>query len=147
MTFKQAFAALTLIAVASIAVPSAPARADGAASTRNIILGTAAAATGAFLIINHNRKVHQRYAEDAHKQAVLEQENNNAWAAYRQEQRAYEQETAANRELQKEIAYQHRIVDQQRRQLSSLHVNSSFAPAAGGGGTRVALESYGWGDL
>ena len=145
MTIKQLFAALTLIALAFTALGSPPVRANGAASTRNIILGTAAAAAGTLLIINHNRKVHQRYAEDAQKQAVLEQENNNAWAAYRQERRAYQQEVAANGELQKEIAYQHRVVEQQHHQLASMHVSNSFAPSTGG--TRVALESYGWGDL
>ena len=57
---KRRLACFTFAAaLAATALPSAPALADGAASTRNILLGGAAAT---LLIINHNRKVHQKYA-------------------------------------------------------------------------------------
>ena len=58
---KRRLACFTFAAaLAASAMPAAPALADGAASTRNIIIGGAAAT---LLIINHNRKVHEKYAE------------------------------------------------------------------------------------
>ncbi|HEV7179868.1 MAG TPA: hypothetical protein VGN11_08350 [Candidatus Baltobacteraceae bacterium] len=159
MTIKKALAALALTGAIGFSVPAVPALADGAASTRNIIFG-AAAATGAYLIIQHNRKVHERYAEDARRQAALSQESNDAWAAYHQEQRAYQQQVAVNGELKKEIAYQHRVVQQQSRQLASLNMHRTFAQnsapqrsnarVASRGNqskTDVAMVSYGWGDI
>jgi hypothetical protein len=50
----------------------APALADGAASTRNIILGTAAAAGAAVLVTNYNHKKHIKQNEqrqEARRQA------------------------------------------------------------------------------
>lgn len=158
MTVKQALAAIALTGAIGLAVPAAPALADGAASTRNIIFG-AAAATGAYLIINHNRKVHEKYAEDARRQAALQSENNDAWAAYHQEQRAYQQQVAVNSDLKREVAYQHNVVEQQRRQLASLNVHNGFVasrPAQNRqvasrqndrASQQVAMVSYGWGDL
>src|SRR5579883_3079191 len=104
MNFKRAIAGTTLAALFATLVPAAPALADGAASTRNILLGIGAAT---YLIIQHNRKVHERYAEDARRQASLEESNNDAWAAYHQEARAYQEEVAVNQSLKREIAYQH----------------------------------------
>ena len=75
------------------AMPSAPALADGAASTRNII-GGAALVGGALLIINHNRKVHQKYAEYDRRQAYTQAQANNAEAAYASERQAYNHEAA-----------------------------------------------------
>lgn len=155
MNIKQAIAATALTATLGMAIPAAPALADGAASTRNIILGVGAAT---YLIIQHNRKVHERYAEDARKQAYLQQENNDAWAAYHQEQRAYDQQVAVNADLKREIAYQHKVVEQQRRQLAALNVHQNFvaqrpatqnavARSANHSDKQVAMVSYGWGEL
>jgi uncharacterized protein HemX len=156
MKLKQALAGLALTGTLALTVPAPqPALADGAASTRNLILlGVGAAAT--YMIIQHNRKVHEKYAEDAARQAALQQENNNAWAAFHQEQRAYQQELAANAALKKEIAYQHELVEQQQRQLKALNLRSDFATqhvAVQRGATprsengQVALVSYGWGQI
>jgi len=72
---------LACLALAIALVPLLPgtARADGAASTRNILLGGAAAT---LLIINHNRKVHQKYADYDRRQAETQAQANNAEAAY-----------------------------------------------------------------
>lgn len=153
MNIKQALAAIALTGTLSVAIPAAPVFADGAASTRNILIGIGAAT---YLIIQHNRKVHERYAEDARRQASLEESNNDAWAAYHQEQRAYQEEVAVNQSLRREVAYQHQVVDQQRHQLAALNVHGGFtqpvaaAPTSGAhadGQRQVAMVSYGWGDI
>ena len=157
MNFKQALATVALTGAIGLTIPAAPVMADGAASTRNIIFGAAAAA-GTLLIINHNRKVHEKYAEDARRQAALQSENNDAWAAYRQEQRAYQQQAAVNADLKREIAYQHKIVEDQRRQLASLSMHTGFVASRAGvdqphrvasrnNAQQVAMVSYGWGQL
>ncbi|MBV9270953.1 MAG: hypothetical protein JO165_07665 [Candidatus Eremiobacteraeota bacterium] len=115
MNAKRYTAAAALAASLALTVPTAPALADGAASTRNIILGGAAAT---LLIVNHNRKVHQVYAEKDRRQAQTAQERDNAWAAYASEKNAYDNLAAANTELQKEVAYQHKIIVQQRQELA-----------------------------
>jgi len=58
-SLKSAVAA-TALALAVCAGTAAPARADGAASTRNIILGVGAVAAGAVVTRNvaHKRKLH-----------------------------------------------------------------------------------------
>ena len=156
MKFKQALASLALTGTIALALPAVPAHADGAASTRNLFLLGGAAAT--YLIVQHNRKVHEKYAEYDRRQAALSQENNDAWAAYHQEQRAYAQQVQANQELKKEIAYQHGVVEQQRHELASIGSRSGFVrstqqrvaqrPAAHrNANTQVALVSYGWGDI
>jgi len=139
MKLQQALASLAMAGTIALAMPAAPTYADGAASTRNILLLGGAAAT--YLIIQHNRKVHEKYAEDAQRQAALEQQNSDAWAAYTQEQRAYNEEVSVNRSLEKEVAYQHNIVEQQRAQLVALNVHPDFATQ------QVAMVSYGWGEL
>ena len=151
MNIKQAIAATALTATLGMAIPAAPALADGAASTRNIILFGAAAT---YMVIQHNRKVHERYAEDARKQAYLQQQNNDAWAAYHEEQRAYQQQVAVNSDLKREIAYQHNVVEQQRKQLAAVGVSSGFVAqhaaqrtAQTNANTKVAMVSYGWGDI
>jgi hypothetical protein len=138
MKLQQALASLALAGTVALAMPAAPTYADGAASTRNIFLLGGAAT---YLIIQHNRKVHQKYAEDAQRQAALEQQNSDTTAAFQQEQRAYNEEVAVNQSLQKEVAYQHSVVEQQRAQLASLNVHPDFATQ------RVAMVSYGWGQL
>jgi hypothetical protein len=127
------------LAALSWGIPSKPVLANGVASTRNLILLGGAAA--AYLIIEHNRKVHEREAEAAQRQAAAEQAGNNAWAAYQQEARAYKAEAAENGELQREVSYQHRIVEQQQRELASLGAGSSTTQGG------VAMVSYGWGTI
>lgn len=147
-------AAATLLAFLALVAPHTPAIADGAASTRNIILGGAAVA-GALILINHNRIVHERYAEDAAKQAALAQQRDNAWAAYDSEKQAYEHESTVAAELKKEVAYQHQIIEQQRHQLSMVQGGSSnfvnqrvaVVKTANGSPRQVAIVSYGWGSL
>ena len=156
MKIKQALASMALTGTLALALPAAPAYADGAASTRNLILLGGAAAT--YLIVQHNRKVHEKYAEYDRRQAALSQENNDAWAAYHQEQKAYAQEVQVNQELKKEVAYQHRVVQEQQREIAALnghragfvrtqqHV-AQRSGARNDAKTRVAMVSYGWGDI
>jgi uncharacterized protein HemX len=157
MNVKQALASVALTGMLALALPVAPARADGAASTRNLILLGGAAAT--YLIIQHNRKVHEKYAEYDRRQAALAQENNDAWAAYHQEQAAYAQQVQVTQALKKEVAYQHHVVQQQQRQIASLSGRNGFIKSAPpervsqrpnarrSSGTQVAMVSYGWGDI
>ena len=156
MNIKQALASMALTGTLALVLPAAPAYADGAASTRNLILLGGAAAT--YLIVQHNRKVHEKYAEYDRRQAALSQENNDAWAAYHQEQKAYAQQVQVNEELKKEVAYQHRIVQQQQREIAALgghrsgFVNTQQRVAQRSNvhhdaNTRVAMVSYGWGDI
>jgi hypothetical protein len=135
-----------------------PAYADGAASTRNIIFGAAAAA-GALIIINHNKKVHERYAEDARRQAALESERNNVQAAYESERQAYANEAALVGQYQREVAIQHEEVVRQRGEISSLKHKLAYAKppsrtayASKSQSTTIAknqpeVVSYGWGSL
>ncbi len=146
-------AAATLAALLTTLAPQAPALADGAASTRNIILGGAAAT---LLIINHNRKVHERYAEDAKRQAATAQQRDDAWAAYNSEKMAYAHEATVAADLKKEVAYQHQVIEGQRRQLAAakIQTGADFARQSvarintgGGKSQQVAVVSYGWGSL
>ncbi|MGP6159206.1 MAG: hypothetical protein ACLPYS_17145 [Vulcanimicrobiaceae bacterium] len=147
-----------------------PAGADGAASTRNILFGTAAAAGGTLLIINHNKKVHQKYAEYDRQQAALQAENSNTEAAYHSERQAYQHEAQLVSDYQRENAYQHKVVLQQNRQIAQLEHSLTLAQRAGGlstgfvqparvqpapGRPAIARDdsghpqgvSYGWGNL
>ena len=155
-SMQRLVASATLLGLLAGITPMAPALANGAASTRNILLGGAAAA---YLIIEHNRAVHAKYAADARQQAATAQQRNDAWAAYNQEQRAYNEQVAVNRELQKEVAYQHNIVAQQRQELAASGMHQSFATTsttrvarvanshARAKTNEVAMTSYGWGTL
>ena len=118
LLFHRGAAGLLAAALCALSVPAAPALADGAASTRNIILGGAAAA---LLIINHNRKVHEKYAEYDRRQAATQQAADNAWAAYQSEQAAYNHEVAINQSLEHEVAVQHSLVVAQQRELAKQH--------------------------
>ncbi len=166
MTFKRALAGTALATLLALIVPAAPALANGAASTRNILLGVGAAT---YMVIQHNRKVHERYAEDARRQAELQSENNDAWAAYSSEKRAYDNSMAEIVDLKREVQYQHGVIAQQRRQLSMApaapataaprqvayvpahHSSASArrhrAAPARPRATDVAMISYGWGSL
>jgi len=122
-----------------LGVPATPAQADGAASTRNLILLGGAAA--AYLIIQHNRKVHEQEAERSQRQAALEEQSDDASSAYQQAEHAYQEEVTVNAELEKEISYQHNVVAAQRKELTALGVRDDD----GTGGT--AVVSYGWGNV
>lgn len=113
---KRRLACLSLAAaLATTALPAAPALADGAASTRNIIIGGAAAA---LLIINHNKKVHEKYAEYDRRQAATQAEANDAQAAYESERSAYAHEAALVSSYQHEVAVQHQEVLRLRHQIA-----------------------------
>jgi hypothetical protein len=147
---KRSLASLALAAgLAVTAIPAAPALADGAASTRNIILGGAAAA---LLIINHNKKVHEKYDEYARKQATAEAQANDAQAAYASEKRAYENQVALVNEYKKEAQVQHNEIVRLRNELAYQKTHgfsqpAAAAPAPAPAPVRVASVSYGWGTL
>jgi hypothetical protein len=163
---NRRLACLSLAAtLAATALPVTPALADGAASTRNII-GGAAAVAGALIIINHNRKVHQKYAEYDRRQAQTQAEASNAEAAYASERSAYAHEAALVSSYQHEVAIQHQEVLRLRHQLAMARNNGAQPVAAGltqtqfrplvaaartqgsdRAPTRVANVSYGWGAL
>lgn len=140
---------IAVILAAALLIPAAPVpvRANGAASTRNIILFGAAAAAGADILINHNRQVHARYAADAHRQAVLEERNHHEYLAYQHERTAYLNELAVNRDLTREVAYQHSLIVQQDRRLADLDRGGFAHVAPVMGAKQVADVSYGWGTL
>jgi hypothetical protein len=130
--------AVSAILASLILLAPHPAWADGGASTRNIILGGAAAA-GTLIIINHNKQVHERYAEDARRQAALQAERNDAQAAYASERSAYDHQVAINQELQKEVTLQHQAVLRLERELADAKKRAT-AQAAN-------AVSYGWGQI
>lgn len=146
--WKRAIAGTTMAAILAAAAPSA-ALADGAASTRNILLG---AGLATYLIIQHNRKVHERYAEDARRQAALESQNSNMQAAYTSERSAYNNALAEIVDLKREVAYQHSVIVQQRRQTAmqtgfGSRPRTRVAAAAYGPSRQVSMVNYGWGQL
>jgi len=140
----------TLALSATLAAASvAPALADGAASTRNILIG---AGVGTLLIINHNKKVHERYAEDARRQASTQAAADNAQAAYASERTAYQHEATLVAEYKHEVAVQHQQVLALRHQVAveRSRSNRSVAAAPGlskQGEVRVASNSTGWGQF
>lgn len=164
LNLKRIIAVAVLLAFAIMLAPVPRANADGAASTRNILIGGAAAA---LLIINHNKKVHQKYAEDAQRQAATASQRDDAQAAYRSEVLAYNRQAQLVGDLKEEVAYQHNVIQQQRSQIASLSSGRSLAmpaaplpaPLAAPAGshaakpkanqTRVAFAdgSFGWGNL
>ena len=134
--------------LAAATLPSAPALADGAASTRNILIGGAAAT---LLIINHNRKVHQKYAEYDRRQAETQSQANNAEAAYESERSAYAHEAALVAGYKHEVAVQHQqvlalrhqlVVSQRRTQPAGFH-----PLIAGERSSSSGQSSLGWGTL
>lgn len=157
MKTKSLIAAGLVAAYLASMAPAPQALADGAASTRNILLGIGAAA-GTLIIINHNKKVHQKYAEDAQKEASLAAQRDDANAAYKAEVRAYDNQLAVNNELRHEVAVKDQIIDQQKLALSQMGVQTQPAPVAmthqapapkvakAPAGTHAAqIVSYGWG--
>jgi hypothetical protein len=155
MKMKRTLASLALAGtVALTALPAAPALADGAASTRNII-GGAALAAGTLILINHNKKVHQKEDEMARAQASAEVSANNSQAAYAAERKAYLAQVALNGEYKHEVAVQHKMIVALRHQVASANKTRAMAaapvaPAAAGQAqpaVRVATSSLGWGRL
>ena len=155
----RAFVAASLIAAILVSLAPAPqALADGAASTRNILLGIGAAA-GTLIIINHNKKVHQKYAEDAQKQAALAAQRDDAQAAYRAEVKAYDNQLAVSSELKREVAIKDKMIEQQKlalqqqnQQIARLDAQPAAAapavPAARAAqplGHSQQMVAFGWG--
>jgi hypothetical protein len=148
-------AAVLIGALLFAAAPKPMALADGAASTRNIIL-TGAAAAATLIIINHNKKVHQRYAEDAQKQAALASQRDDAQAAARQYKLAYEHESEVVANMKNEVAIQQNQIAQLKAQVASINPpGSNFVatkpvaqPIAHGTNAKPAqVVAYGWGDF
>ena len=101
------------------------------------------------------------------RQAELQSENSDAWAAYRSERNAYGNAMAEIVDLKREVAYQHNVVTQLLHQLAMSGGNharsfsqTAYAPqprahaAVAKSRTRaaarsndVAMVSYGWGQL
>ncbi|HEY0382015.1 MAG TPA: hypothetical protein VGC72_07430 [Candidatus Elarobacter sp.] len=163
---KRRLACFSLAAALATSAMPAPALADGAASTRNIIIGGAAAA---LLIINHNRKVHEKYAEKDRAIARQQARAYDAEAAYQSERQAYAHEAALVASYKREVAMQHQEVVRLRHQIAMsrraprnvaatqpqpqpafhpLVAAASYHPDRGA--TRIANVSngsYGWGAL
>lgn len=146
----RATAIAVLAAFVALFVPAAPAKADGAASTRNIILGGALAA-GTLLVINHNKKVHQKEDEISNsRDQAISQRN----AAYANESTLRHQLSLQNQELaslKHQVAQQNAEIQRLRKQTAGVPSQSSFIqplPKPPSNSTlKVASESYGWGTL
>src|SRR3981081_3600558 len=159
---KRRLACFTLAAaLATTALPAAPALADGAASTRNIIIGGAAAT---LLILNHNREVRENDAEKDRASPRQQARASDAEAAYYSERQAYAHEAALVASYRHEVAVQHQEVLRLRHQIAMSKRTTQHVAAAqprpafhplvaaaasppAGGPTRVANASYGWGTL
>ena len=155
---------MSVIAAILVSLTPAPrALADGAASTRNILLGVGAAAA-TLIIINHNKKVHQQYAQDAQAQAALASQRDDARAAYKAEVRAYDNQVAVTSELKKEVAVKDQMINQQKTAIDQLQTQlaqmgvqtqtvaaapapapKKVAPALAANSAQIV--SYGWGLL
>jgi hypothetical protein len=121
------------------------------------------------IIINHNKQVHQRYADDARRQAQAQAQANNAQAAYAAERRAYDNEVTVNAEYKHEVATQHTLVESLRKEvvlqrsradraIAQVRTNArpagtAAAPPAvtktapNGPPIRVAANAWGWGQF
>lgn len=141
MSIRKFLAACVAAAILALGMPATRAQANGAASTRNIIIFSAAAAAATYLIVRHNRKVHEREAAASARQAELEEQDNNESSAYQQAHHAYQEELAVNSALQKEIEYQHSVVEAQSKELAALNVHEDSETDG------VAMVSYGWGNV
>ncbi|MBV8081442.1 MAG: hypothetical protein JO347_05095 [Candidatus Eremiobacteraeota bacterium] len=129
MTHSKLIAAGLLGAFLLATTPAPRALADGAASTRNILLGVGAAAA-TLIIINHNKKVHEKYAEDAQKQAALAEQRDDAQAAAAQYKKAYQEQLATSNELKKEVAVQQQQINGLKQEVAAISPpGSSFVAA------------------
>ena len=122
---KRTIAAVLAASLLVGLTPSGAVKADGAASTRNILIGAAAAT---LLIVNHNRQVHEKYAQDAQAQAALAAQRNDAQAAYTSEKKANDNLQVANSELKREVAYQHDIITKQDQKLAMVKSSTVTSP-------------------
>lgn len=122
------------------AAAGTPAFADGAASTRNIIFGAAAAGVGTWAIVNHNKKVHQKIDEKDAQINSLDQERAGAESSYESQHQAYLQEVAVANHYMAETAAL-------KREVASLSGQSAQALPPGQQPMRLASTSYGWGQL
>jgi hypothetical protein len=113
------------------------------------------AAAATLIIINHNKKVHQKYAEDAQAQAALASQRDDARAAYKAEVRAYENQVAVTSELKKEVSVKDSMITSLRGQLAQMGVQTQAAanpapapkPAPVAAAHSAQIISYGWGLL
>jgi hypothetical protein len=127
----------------------APALADGAASTRNIIFGAAAAGVGTWAIVNHNKKVHQKIDEKDAQIHALDQQRADAQTSYASEHQRYLHELAVANHYMAETSALKRQVASLRGQVAqtrAVSVPVAAAPAQPGP-IKVASASYGWGRL
>ena len=135
MVLKKIGLTLAVVGLLASVVPATPAYADGAASTRNIILGGALVG-GTLLILNHNKKVHQKEDEMAHAQQQAEADAAGAQSAYAHEAALassyHSQLQAAYREqasLKHQLSMQHNELTKLRQQVGLLN-NGKPANAA-----------------
>src|ERR1017187_6388464 len=135
--------------------PKPMALADGAASMRNNI-GGAAAIGATLLIINHNKKVHEKYAQDAQQQAALAEQRDNAQAAAQQYKTAYQNEAIVASNLKREVALQNQQISGLKAQVAAVNPSGSnfvaahpavaVVPATNSkANAPVQVVSYGWG--
>lgn len=130
-----------------------PASADGAASTRNIIFGAAAAGVGTWATVNHNKKVHQKIDEKDAQIHSLDQQRSDAETSSISEHQAYLHEVAVANHYMAETASLKREVASLKQQVAlngapgpvGLHPAAAVAQAQAP--LRVASVSYGWGAL
>jgi hypothetical protein len=158
MRTTRIIAAGLIGALALAMAPKPMALADGAASTRNILIGVGAAAA-TLIIINHNKKVHEKYAEDAQKQAALAEQRNDAQAAANQYKTAYQHELAVAGELKKEVALQQQQINKLNAAVAAISPpGSNFVAAKPAPAVAVSnntmpnagapqVVSYGWGEF
>jgi hypothetical protein len=122
------------------AAAGTPALADGAASTRNIIFGAAAAGVGTWAIVNHNKKVHQKIDEKDAQINSLGQQAAGAESSAESQHQAYLQEVAVANHYMAETAAL-------KREVASLRGQSAQALPPAQQPMRLASTSYGWGQL
>jgi hypothetical protein len=144
------FAALAALVGMLSSLAPAPVAADGAASTRNILIGTAAAT---LIILNHNAKVHEKYAEKDRQIAAEAQARNDAIAAYNAEKSAYEHEAAVAGSLKRQLAYKDSQIAHLKHELATNGIQGknyvastvTKVPTPNGEPQKVAVVSFGWG--
>jgi len=138
-----------------------PALADGAASTRNIIFGAAAAGAGTWAVINHNKKVHQKIDEKDAQIHSLNQQRSSAETSYSSEHQAYLHEVAVANHYMAETSALKRQVSTLKRQLAQAHAPAPVsvtpvsppampvnrAAVVSAQPMKLASASYGWGQL
>jgi len=119
---KRRLSTLAVVAALLFTLVARPpaALANGAASTRNIILGGAALTAGTLILLNRNKKVHQKYAEYDRRQAATQAQANQSEGAYQSERQAYNHEASLVSDLEKTIVYQHGQVTARNREIAAL---------------------------